>query len=73
VEIERLIPLLEVIELLNDLDRNDDIMLLELVNALAVVQSNVGVENKSFSACHRTATEAVCIEYDPSSRLSRGK
>ena len=71
MEIERLIPLLEAIELLNNLDGNDNVMLLELVNALAVVQSNVGVENKSFSACHRTATEAACIEYCPSSGLSR--
>jgi hypothetical protein len=61
-EIERLVPLLEVIEFLDDRDGNNNIMLLKLVDALAVVQSNIGVENEGFPAFHLTATKAVRIE-----------
>jgi hypothetical protein len=66
-------PFSEVIEFLDDRDGNNNIMLLELVNALAVVQSNIGVENEGLPAFHLTATTAVGIRYGPCSRMSRRK
>ena len=46
--IERSVSLLELIELLDDGYRDDDIMFVELIDAGTVVQQNIGVENKQF-------------------------
>jgi hypothetical protein len=52
VVVERFVPLLEVVEFLDDRDGNDDVILLEVVDALAVVERNVGVENEEFAIGH---------------------
>ena len=55
VVIERLVSLLEAIQLLDNRDGNDDVILLEVVDTLAVVERNVGVENEEFAIGHPSA------------------
>ena len=56
VKVGRLVPLLEAIQLLEHRHGNDNVVLRELIDALAVVKDDVGVEHEHLqlpSNCHR--------------------
>jgi hypothetical protein len=48
VEIDRLVPLLEIVQLLQNSDRQGDVMFFKLIDAAAVVKDDVGVEDECF-------------------------
>jgi hypothetical protein len=71
VKIERLVALLETVQLLQHRDGNDDIVLLELIHAFAVVKNDVGVEHEHPllpGNCHRVRL-LCCCPYDDGQAL----
>lgn len=48
VKIKRFIPLFKFIKLFKDLNRDNDIIILKMVDALAVMEDNIGVDNECF-------------------------
>ena len=46
VAVENILAFLEAVELFDDGDRNNDIMFVELVDTTAVVQDDIGIQNK---------------------------
>jgi hypothetical protein len=64
MKVQRVIALLEIVQLLNHRDGNHDIMLVELMDAVAVVKDDVGVEDKNFSGgCHSPAFPCGLIDF----------
>ncbi len=64
LEVDGFVTLLETVELLEHRDGNDDVVLLELVHALAVVKDDVGVEHEHLrlpSNCHRGGGSFRCF------------
>ena len=53
LEMDVFVAPLELVELLEDGDRNRDVVFLELPNAAAVVEDDVGVEDEEFGGQHR--------------------
>ena len=53
LEMDVFVAPLELVELLENGDRNRDVVLLELPNAAAVVEDDVGVEDEEFGGQHR--------------------
>ena len=53
LEMDVFVTPLELVELLEDGDRNRDVVFLELPNAAAVVKDDVGVEDEEFGGQHR--------------------
>ena len=49
VIVQHLVSLLELVQFFQDRHRNNDVVLLELKQAGAVVKNNVGVKNEQFS------------------------
>jgi len=57
---------LERIHLLNNRERNDDIIFLKLVDAAWIVKNNMGIQNKGFrwwASRHRAACSFAMIAY----------
>ena len=61
VEIDVVVAFLEAIELLDDRDRNDDVVFLKVIDATGVVKNDIRIEHQELGTTLRDGIRHRCL------------